>query len=188
MYGEGDLEALACPRWKRRELSELVGLQARLDAVVRYAAEWSAPARYRGEPPTVPARLDRPLIQHDRLPYRQPRNIAGRYIALRRAHVVPDGKVEMMIAKPFLGEPFLVPVLCVAGIQVDEHTPAASWLQRGEREMAADVHEQISGIHHPDQLFHAQSGALSIVALGNERRASGKSEAFGHVPEVGEVD
>ena len=94
-----------------------------------------------------------------------------------------------MIAKSFLGEPILVPVLCVAGIQVvDEHAPAASWLQRSEREMAADVHEQIGCIHHPDQLFHTQSGALSIVAFGNERRASGKSEAFGHVPEVGEVD
>ena len=110
-----------------------------------YAAEWSAPDRYRGEPPTVHARHsichDGPVIQHDRLPHRPPLDIVGWNVARWRAHVVPDGEVETMIAKPFFGEPFLAPVVCVGGIQTYEHAPAEPWLQRSEREMAADLHE-----------------------------------------------
>src|SRR5262249_31131000 len=129
----------------------------------------------------------RPFVEHDRLAYRAPRDVTAGNGALRRADVLADAEIEMMIAQPFVGETFEVPELRVAGILIDECALAESGLQLVQREMAADVDQEIGGVGNGGGLTPAESGAASF-ALGEQRHPAVEPESIRDVREVRQVD
>src|SRR5262249_49803328 len=99
-----DLELLAGPGGKRQKFPELVRLHAKRPALARPPAVRSSPAADCRKPCVALTRGARPFVEHDRLAYRAPRDVTAGNGALRRADVLADAEIEMMIAQPFVGE------------------------------------------------------------------------------------
>jgi hypothetical protein len=68
-------------------------------------------------------------------------DVAGRDATARRADVLADGEVGIMIHELFLRDTLRMPELRVSGIQIDERTFAKTRFERPEGEMPADVHQ-----------------------------------------------
>src|SRR5262249_61111374 len=105
-----------------------------------------------------------------------------------RPPVAPAGaKVRFGGAQPALREPLRVPELRVARIQVDENTLAEPRLERLEREMAADVDEDVGRVCDGDELVRTQTDG-AILVLCNQCRRAAKPEALRGAREVRRVE
>src|SRR5688572_26367636 len=154
---ECDLETVFCERRKRDELPEFMRFDAKLETVERCAAVRASPARDGGEPQGSAVGRRRPFVQQRGLPYRPPVNATCGNATPWRADVFANREVLVMIAKMFGGEPLHVPELRITGIEIDEDAPAKLRLERLEREMAADVDEQVRRLRDGNQIALTQT-------------------------------
>ena len=102
----------------------------------------AAPARHRGEPRLCRGRDGRPLAEVDRRQGRSPVEAAGRKTAAARADGEPDGDEGVVTVEPGV-ETLRMPELRVPGIDVDVHLAPSACRGTAQRQVAADVDEQV---------------------------------------------
>ena len=143
MNVEGDLELGRRPLRQVDELPELVDLQPEGRRTVLNGTVRPAPARDRREPPGPRRGLTRVAREDRGLTRVTPADITGRDAAIGRADVLADREVEVVTVQAGAVVPRRVPELREARIEIEVRLPADPSHQRFEREVAADVQQQV---------------------------------------------
>ena len=98
-------------------------------------------------------------VEHDRLAYWTPRDIARRNVTGRLADILADAEIQVVLAKALFRESLRMPELRIAWVEVNEDSFPESKLQSLGGQVSADVDQKVGTARQVQQLVPAQPEA-----------------------------